>query len=287
MTTDSDRDFLKKVESTGFCQDCGGGGASRALQRIAIDRVLDRLDRLLAAKDVNAAEAHLKYWLGEAEACGDNAARLTVLNELMGFLRKQGRGEEAKAAASSALDEFGADNDFSDTVFFATTCLNAATVFKAFGEPERALPLYEKCRSIYDRKLEPDDVRYGGLYNNMGLALAELGRHDEARSAFDAAISVQEPFGSETALDRAITWLNICDLEDAESEEPDSENSEAIDRCIEKAYELIADPGIPRDAYYAFVCEKCAPVFGYYGYFLYKNQLEAAAEEINERYRTS
>ena len=247
--------------------------------KIEIDRVLGRLDRLLAAKDYSAAEAHLKYWLGESEACGDKAARLTVLNELMGFYRRGGHEESARRYAEAAIDGYGSDNDFCDTVFFATTCLNAATVFKAFGEPERALPLYERCRSIYDRKLEPEDVRYGGLYNNMGLALAELGRYDEARNAFEAAITVQEPFGSETALDRAITWLNICDLED-------TENSEAIDRGIEKAYELIIDPAVPRDAYYAFVCEKCAPVFGFYGYFLYKNQLEAAAEVINERYRT-
>ncbi|MBO4326891.1 MAG: tetratricopeptide repeat protein [Clostridia bacterium] len=245
--------------------------------KIEIDRVLGRLDRLLAAKDYSAAEAHLKYWLGEAEACGDKAARLTVLNELMGFYRRGGSEESARRYAQAAIEGYGSDNDFCNTVFFATTCLNAATVYKAFGEPERALPLYERCRSIYDRKLEPDDVRYGGLYNNMGLALAELGRVDEARSAFDAAISVQEPFGSETALDRAITWLNICDLEEAE-------NSEAIDSCIEKAYELIIDPSIPRDAYYAFVCEKCAPVFGFYGYFIYEKELSEEAGEINKKY---
>ena len=35
-----------------------------------------------------------------------------------------------------------------------------------------------------------------------------------------------------------------------------------------------------RDGYYAFVCEKCASTFGYYGRFLYEKELKARAEEI-------
>ena len=40
---------------------------------------------------------------------------------------------------------------------------------------------------------------------------------------------------------------------------------------------------LPRDGYYAFVCEKCAPVFGYYGYFLTERELNRRAREIHER----
>ena len=40
---------------------------------------------------------------------------------------------------------------------------------------------------------------------------------------------------------------------------------------------------LPRDGYYAFVCEKCAPVFGYYGYFLTEQELNRRAREIYDR----
>ncbi len=289
-------------ESTGLSGESGRGGAFRGFAKIEIDRVLGRLDRLLAAKDYSAAEAHLKYWLGEAGAAGDRAARLSLLNELMGFYRRGGDGTAARQFAEAALEEYGSDNEFCGTVFFGTTCLNAATVFKAFGAPERAIGLYERCREIYCAHLEPDDVRFGGLYNNMGLALHELGRFSEAREAFEAAIRVQEDGGAATALDRAITYLNLCDLAvsvDAAGGEgrdsfdvsgtdpgyPVSESTaEEIDRLIEKAYGLIIDPKVPRNPYYAFVCEKCAPVFGFYGYFLYKNELSEAAKALNAQF---
>ena len=67
-----------------------------------------------------------------------------------------------------------------ENVGAATTYLNSATVFKAFGNPEQALPLYEKAKTIYERDLEPNDERLGGLYNNMGLALVDLKRFKEA-----------------------------------------------------------------------------------------------------------
>ena len=37
-----------------------------------------------------------------------------------------------------------------------------------------------------------------------------------------------------------------------------------------------------RDGYYAFVCEKCATVFDYYGRFFYANELKARARRIYE-----
>ena len=42
-------------------------------------------------------------------------------------------------------------------------------------------------------------------------------------------------------------------------------------------------PGIPRDGYYAFVCEKCAPAFDYYGYFADAEEAAKKAESIYER----
>ena len=37
-----------------------------------------------------------------------------------------------------------------------------------------------------------------------------------------------------------------------------------------------------RDGYYAFVCEKCASVFGYYGHFAYEKELYERSRRIYE-----
>ena len=52
---------------------------------------------------------------------------------------------------------------------------------------------------------------------------------------------------------------------------------------LDEAYGLLNAEDIPRDGYYAFVCEKCAPAFSYYGYFLAAEELKQRAEEIYER----
>ena len=56
-----------------------------------------------------------------------------------------------------------------------------------------------------------------------------------------------------------------------------------IEQCLSLAQELLDVPTLPRSGYYAFVCEKCAPTFDYYGWFFYANELKNRAEEIYER----
>ena len=61
-----------------------------------------------------------------------------------------------------------------------------------------------------------------------------------------------------------------------------SEFEEKIAEYIEKAQALL-DIGKERlDGEYAFACEKCATVFGYYGYFYYENELKERSRRIYE-----
>ena len=56
-----------------------------------------------------------------------------------------------------------------------------------------------------------------------------------------------------------------------------------IPRTYGSAEELLNEPSLPRNGYYAFVCEKCAPVFGHYGWFAAEAELRKRAKEINDR----
>ena len=83
------------------------------------------------------------------------------------------------------------------------------------------------------------------------------------------------------ALEQAVTCLNLADLaqarDGAEAAEP------RIYELLERAEALLATEGIPHDGYYAFVCEKCAPTFDYYGWFARAEQLRQEAADIYER----
>ena len=245
---------------------------------IPVGRIMEKLDAYLDKKDYASAERHLNYWLGEAEAGHDSRGRLAVLNEQIGLYRKTDRQADCLRAIDSAL-ALSASADTENTVTCATTCINAATGFKAFGRAQKALPLYEKARDIYERLLPPDDGRLGGLYNNMALTLAELGEYSRAEELYLKAADIMS-LQENGALETAITYLNLADLA---LQKLGPEASEKITgQYLERAETLLDSPDLPRNGYYAFVCEKCAPVFGYYGYFLTERELKRRAESIYE-----
>ena len=155
--------------------------------RISIDRILSRLDEFLHKNDYASAERHLLYWLSEAKSGGDVHTELFVRNELMGLYRKLSRENEALLCVSEALEKIEKEN-ISHQVGAATTFLNAATVYKAFGRAEESLPLFLRAREVYERELAPDDGRLGGLYNNMALTLVDIGRFCEANELYAACV---------------------------------------------------------------------------------------------------
>lgn len=236
-------------------------------------RVLQKLDEYLAQKDYDGAEQHLEYWLQDARASRDKRGELTVANEQIGFYRKTGREAQAIAAAEYALG-LAQELGLQDSITTGTTLVNAATAYKAFNRAEKALPLYERAKEIYEAHLNPDDSRLGGLYNNMALALMDMSRWESAEELFNKALDVMSKVpGGEAEM--AITWCNLADLYTAKGEERTKE-------CLQNAFELLGSENITRDGYYAFVCEKCAPTFAGYGYSFCEKELLKRARKIYE-----
>ena len=252
------------------------------MQPVPQQRIVEKLDAYMARRDYAGAQRHLLFWLEEARAAGDARGELMVRNELVGHFRKVGdraRALEHGEAALRLVDELG----FEQTISAGTTCVNVATACNAFGENERALELFGRAARIYEAAPNADLRLLGGLYNNMALACAALRRFDEANALYDRALAAmaQVPNGE---LEQAITHLNRADVISARTgEEIDADAERAIEACLDRALELLDTPSVPRDGYYAFVCEKCAPVFAHYGYFLADADLRRRAEEIYER----
>lgn len=246
---------------------------------IPIRRVLSKLDGYLGQNDYAAGERLLCNWLREADACGDRQGKLTVLNEQIGIYRKTGKEPECLVAIDAALALMN-DLQMEDAVTGGTTLINAATGFKAFGGAAEALPLYRRAQTVYEKRLAPDDDRLAALYNNMALTLSELEQYREAEALFQKALSIMEqrPRGEAEA---AITCLNLADLICAEVGYEAGE--ERVEAYLRRAEKLLDTENLPRDGNYAFVCEKCAPVFGYYGYFYTAETLKQRAREIYER----
>ena len=259
------------------CPLCGEPfGAEPAEAPVPQERVLRKLDAYLERRDYAGAERHLLYWIEEARLARDKRGELLVRNELIGHYRKTGNRDKALENVEEALRLLKALK-FEETFSAGTTYVNAATAYHAFGDPEQALVLFRKARPIYENAKHGDLACLGGLYNNMALALTELKQYEEAFSLFGKALQVMRevPDGEP---EQAVTLLNMADVVAARDgmEEGEAE----ISRYLDQAYDLLHDYSGDRNGRYAFVCEKCAPVFGYYGYFLAEEELKTAAEEI-------
>ena len=247
-------------------------GVTEPVKSVPQARIIQRLNEFMADRDYNGAERHLLYWLEEAKLGHDLRGQLLIRNELIGHYRKTGDKDKSLANAAAALALLDTLN-LDGSVSAGTTYVNAATAYNAFGDQEKSLNLFEKARKVYESDGLTDKSLLGGLYNNMGLNLFALGRYDEALELYDRALLTMEEVDN-GRLEQAITYLNMADVY-AQLLEPD-EGEARVYKCLDSAYELLTSGEISDMGYYAFVCEKCAPSFEYYGYFL-------AAQDLNDR----
>ena len=259
------------------CVLCGKPGEETAREPVPLGRIMDKLREYEQRSDWAAVEKHLTYWLTEAEQNRDERGQLMLNNELMGYYRKQEKREEALRCAEKAMelvDLLGME----ETVTAGTTWVNAGTVKEAFGDPVGALACFERARVNYEANLPPEDGRLGGLYNNMALALAVCGRYEESMDRFRKALEIMSR-QENGELEQAITWLNMADAAEARMGPEDAEK--IVEEYLDQAAALLDTESLPRNAYYAFVCEKCAPVFGHYGYFAEEEELAGRAQAIH------
>ena len=114
----------------------------------------------------------------------------------------------------------------------------------------------------------------------MALACVSLKEYDQARELYQKAIEIMSalPGGKP---ETAITYLNLANA--AEAQQGLENASEFITDCLQKAENLLLDESNALDGNYAFVCEKCAPTFEYYGWFMTAKEIKRRSDEIYER----
>ncbi len=249
--------------------------ASPTAQKLSVPDIISGLDALYEQGRENEAQLYLEDWRQRAVHCGDWRAELSIVSELLGQYRRSGDAAKGIAAVEAALkliDEHG----MADTVSGATVMLNAATTLKCFSQAKRSLGLFEHVSRVYSTKLDPMDYRFGGLYNNMALSLADMGDYDRAELYFKRAMTVIESC-PKPENELAVTLCNMAEMYGRRDME-----DERIEQCLDKAWALLNSPKVARDGYHAFTISKCASCFDYFGFFLYAMELKKRAENIYE-----
>lgn len=249
------------------------------VQSIPQQRIIEKMDEYMSRRDYEGAEKHLLYWLEEAKMNRDLRGELMLRNELIGHYRKVQNKEKAFENIDAAL-QLLKDLDFEGTISSGTTYVNCATACNAFGDNVRSLKLFEQAKEVYESASAVSPSLMGGLYNNMALTCAALGKYDDALILYRKAMEVMANVES-GELEQAITCLNMADTLEKMYGMEQGENR--IYELLDQAYDLLKESHGAEEGYYAFVMEKCAPTFAYFGYFMAAEELEKKAEEIYAR----
>ena len=188
-----------------------------------IKKVLEQLDELPGGERAHETEGFLRSKISEARADDDKESALTLVNELIGYLRYMGKFDDAGRVIDDAR-ELVKDMGITGTRNHATTLLNIATLERAMGRYEESLADYTEVAGIYDKVLAPDDYLYAALYNNMSLLYQETGDHEKSAECLKKAIPIISARDDER-IAQAISRTNLAQaylllgrLDEAEAE---------------------------------------------------------------------
>ena len=193
-----------------------------------IQQFLNGLDKLFEKGAINQVEPYFHKALAWAEHDRDMSAKITILNEAMGFYRETSQYEKAKACIREVL-EIMEQAGLADSIPYATTLLNAANALRAAGELEEAMKDYNQVFAIYEGQVPQVDFRYAELYNNVALLYQEMEQYDMAiRCLEQALVIVRQMPGKE--FQTAITLANLgsSELQEKRQEQAEEHLKEAI-----------------------------------------------------------
>ena len=215
-----------------------------------MDSIAARADDCMGRGDWDGAERVFLTALAEAEETGDKRTALSLCSELLGFYRQRGDAERFYPVYDRCMALLGEVRP--GAAARGTILINAATALAAFGEAERALPLFREAEGLYAAALDANHPRLAALYNNMAAALDALHRPDEAERYMLRALENQKRRPGD--LDLAVTYVNLAQHYAARND-----TDARVAACLDKAMERMDSPDAVWEYYYAHTARKIAP----------------------------
>ena len=217
------------------------------------DEFLAGLDAMFAshtAKD--KADEYLQQAMADAENAQDYAGLLTVLNEMMGFYRSQGRHQENQWIIQRAI-ELALRMGLEGTEAWTTTLINAATSQRAAGNLDQAEDLFEQALDAARRTYGPDDRRLAALHNNRSMLFSQTHRRRQAIDELHESLRILEhsSVDAQSDVDIASTCTNLAlAMLDGEDQPTDAELEEA-QSLARRTLDIYQHAGSDSSAHYA------------------------------------
>ena len=165
---------------------------------------------------IDEIPAFFEEWLDKTDAEGDKGARVTILNEMMGFYREKSLHDKSIFCGEEAA-RLMQEMNMAGTIPYAMTLLNAATVYRAAGKYQESAERYAEVFAIFHEQLSPTDFKFAEANNNVALLYQELGRFDKAVEALERALAICRDTPHKE-FETAVTLANLgnCEIEEGE-----------------------------------------------------------------------
>ena len=173
-----------------------------------IGKVLAEYDAMFGTVGLDKIEEFLVMKLKEAEEEQDFASMFTLLNESIGFYRDTTQKEKSLHDCE-VLKNLLEQMKLEGRVEYATSLLNIANAYRAFGLHEESLNLHEEVEKTYKKYLDSKDFSYASLYNNWSLLYQEMGDFKSAKEKLKKALSIVDLY-PEAMIPQATTRTNLA-----------------------------------------------------------------------------
>lgn len=204
-----------------------------------IQLFFEGLDCLFSNGDLEKVEPYFQENMEQAMKEQDISARISILNEMMGFYRETSQYDKARKTIQEVLELIDIAG-LADSLPHATTLLNAGNALRAAGDLEQAMKDYSQVFALFEGRVPRMDFRYAELYNNVALLYQELGRYDMACQSLQNALEIVEQIpGKEFQQAVTLTNLGVSELQlinDASNER--QADKEAVIRHLQQAISI-------------------------------------------------
>lgn len=173
-----------------------------------INKVLMEYDNMFGVHTMEEIEDFLVRTLDKAYEEQDEYSALSLMNEMVGFYRDTCQKEKGLSICSRLIALMNKLN-LGGTIDYATSLINVANAYRAFGLFDKSLEAFEDVERIYRDKLPAGEFNYASLYNNWSLLYQEMNDFESARSMLMKALSVVDLF-PKAVIQRANTRTNLA-----------------------------------------------------------------------------
>ena len=173
-----------------------------------LEKILAQYDAMFGTNSLEEIEDYLVNTITEAKEKSEYGIVITLLNEIIGFCRDTTQKEKALRYCEE-LQKILKLMKLEGRIDYATSLLNVANAYRAFGLFEESLRLYEIVEETYKQQIPPTDFMYASLYNNWSLLFQEMQDYESARDMLLKALEIADSYEG-AVIPQATTRANLA-----------------------------------------------------------------------------